>query len=227
MINIPDSFIKQIEYTITRLHLSVPENVWAALATVPRELFLERRYRGDAYRNHPIPIPRGQTCSAPDIYAIMMSEEYLNASDGMRILEVGTGSGYGAALLGYSYQSGNIVSVERIQELVVFARNNIEQFRQYLQSIGDLYQPDNISVIHSDGTGRMNVGLFDRIIVTACGPHVPVELFSKLSEGGVMIIPLETNSGQSLYRVKRVGDKMIKQRMIDVRFVRLIGEDGY
>ncbi len=227
--SIPGSFIREIKYTLSRLNLTIPQSLENALKTIPRELFLEKKYIGKAYQNHPIPIPMGQTCSAPDIYAIMMSNEYLNVSEGHNVLEIGTGSGYGAALLGYSFPNNQITTVERIRELVEFAKNNLIKLKNYLIEIQDEYRVNNISILHDDGTRSLNYGTqFDRIVVTACGPHVPKALIDVLKPGGIIIIPLEQRFYQSLYKIeKKTNGEISRKKLIDVRFVRLIGEDGY
>jgi len=186
-----------------------------AMNHVPREAFLPRKVHEFAYEDSPLPIAAGQTISQPYIVAFMI--EALALQGGERVLEIGTGSGYAAAVLGKI--AGEVYTIERIAELA-------DQATQVLKSLD--YR--NIHVRCGDGTlGWPEQAPFDAIIVTAGGPTVPVSLKSQLKIGGRMVIPvgIDTTS-QELMRITRHSETWFKSEDIaDVRFVPLIGDEGW
>lgn len=190
------------------------ERVLAALASVPRERFVAARDAGDAYADTPLGIGDGQTISQPYIVARML--EALALRGGERVLDVGTGSGYAAALL--SLLAAEVISIERIPSLAARART-------LLQELG---YP--VEVILGDGTlGAPLRGPFDAIAVAACAPRVPPALVAQLAPGGRMVLPVKDGEeAQVLIAVTRVGagpDVTIEQ-LERVRFVPLIGAQG-
>ena len=189
--------------------------VLEAMRRVPREAFLPPDLEEFAYLDSPLPIEQGQTISQPYIVALMTAALQLGPGD--RVLEVGTGSGYAAAILGRIARE--VYTIERHEEL---ARVAAERFAQ-------LGFP-NISVRHGDGTlGWPEHAPFDAIVVAAGGPKVPEALLEQLAPGGRLVIPIgEDRTLQQLIRVTREGDgRLRREELSDVRFVPLIGAQGW
>jgi len=189
--------------------------VLEAMATVPREEFLPSHLREYAYEDTPLPIGEAQTISQPYIVAFMT--EALGLSGGEKVLEIGAGSGYAAAVL--SRIAGEVYTVERIGELAAKASER-------LADLG--YR--NVHVLHADGTrGWPEHAPYDAIVVAAGGPDVPKPLKRQLKIGGRMVIPVGTDPrAQELVRLTRVGEDEYKTEDIaDVRFVPLLGEEGW
>jgi protein-L-isoaspartate(D-aspartate) O-methyltransferase len=186
-----------------------------AMRTVPREAFLPEPMREFAYEDTPLPIAEGQTISQPYIVALMI--EALVLEGGEKVLEIGTGSGYAAAVL--SRIAGNVYTVERIGQLA-------EKAAAALADLG--YR--NVHVLHGDGTrGWPDHAPFDAIVVAAGGPEVPESLKTQLKIGGRLVIPVGIDRRvQELLRVIRVSEYEYKTEDIaDVRFVPLVGEEGW
>lgn len=191
------------------------ETVFRAMREVPREEFVAENLREFAYRNAPLPIASGQTISQPYIVALMT--EALELAPGERILEIGTGSGYAAAVL--SRIAKEVYTVERIGNLAKSARSRLKRLGY-----------DNVHVLHADGTlGWPDEAPFDAIVVTAGGPQVPPALLEQLRIGGRLVIPVGENMHhQQLVRVVRRGKKDFEQEDLGgVCFVPLIGEAGW
>lgn len=191
------------------------EAVLEALRTVPREAFVPESYRGRAYGDSPLPIGEGQTISQPYIVALMADLADLEPDD--RVLEIGAGSGYGAAVLGQI--AGQVFSVERIPELV-------ERARETIDSLGY----DNVEIVEGDGTlGLQEESPFDAIIVTASGPEIPETYRRQLAVGGSIVMPTGArDGGQRLVVCTRTGEDEWETRDEGfVRFVPLIGEEGW
>ena len=191
------------------------EAVLGALRKVPREAFLPERLREFAYEDSPLPIAAGQTISQPYIVALMT--EALDLQGGETVLEIGTGSGYAAAVL--AKIAGEVYTVERIGELAEKAASTLEALGYH-----------NVHVIHADGTlGWAAAAPYDAIIVAAGGPEVPQSLKGQLKVGGRLVIPVGTDPrAQELVRVTRVSNEEFKSEDIaDVRFVPLVGKEGW
>lgn len=188
--------------------------VLAAMRIVPRERFVPEEMAEFAYDDHPLPIAAGQTISQPYIVALMA--EAAEVGPGDRVLEVGTGSGYGAAVL--SRTAGEVWTIERHEVLAAGART----------VVADLGY-DNVHVVVGDGTlGYPEAAPFDAIVVTAGGPDVPTALIEQLAEGGRLVIPVGAEGrGQELVRVRRHGDRFDEEDLGAVRFVPLIGAQGF
>ncbi|MEN8190321.1 MAG: protein-L-isoaspartate(D-aspartate) O-methyltransferase [Thermodesulfobacteriota bacterium] len=185
----------------------------AAMSEVPRHLFVDQAQQGRAYGDHPLPISSQQTISQPYIVAIMTQALALTGSE--RVLEVGTGSGYQAAIL--SRLCGQVYTVERINVLLTGARKTFDQLRYY-----------NILSRLDDGTmGWPDQSPFDGIIVTAGGPEVPQPLIDQLAEGGRMVIPVGSQGAQDLLLVTKTEDNIETRTIERVRFVDLIGQHGW
>ena len=186
-----------------------------AMRTVPRERFVPKSLAEFAYDDTPLPIDAEQTISQPYIVAFMI--EALNLTGGERVLEIGAGSGYAAAVL--SRIAGQVFTVERIAQLAEKAAT----------ALADLHY-DNVVVRHGDGTkGWMEFAPYDAVIVAAGGPEVPESLRQQLKVGGRLVIPVGRDQrSQELIRVTRVSDNRFSSEDIaDVRFVPLIGQEGW
>jgi protein-L-isoaspartate(D-aspartate) O-methyltransferase len=191
------------------------EKVLDAMRNVPRESFLPEGLREFAYEDTPLAIEAGQTISQPYIVAFMT--EGLALKGGERVLEVGTGSGYAAAVL--AQIAGEVYTIERIEELAVHAASVLAELNY-----------NNIEVIHADGTlGLPEQAPFDAIVVTAGGPEIPDSLKNQLRIGGRMVIPVGTyRDVQELVRVTRLSESEYQEEdLADVRFVPLVGEEGW
>lgn len=192
------------------------DEVRRAFLKYPRYLFVEERYRGYAHVDEPLPIPAGQTISAPHMVAIML--ELAKLGPGMNVLEVGTGSGWNAALIA-ELVGTDVYTVERIPELVEFARRNLERAGV-----------ENVHVILGDGSkGFPPKAPYDRIIVTAGAPKIPEPLIEQLKPGGLLVIPVGGyHLWQDLYIVEKTEESGIKKRRWGgVAFVPLVGEYGW
>ncbi len=189
------------------------ERVLDAMRRVPRHLFVPPGYEHDAYGDHPIPIGEGQTISQPYVVAARTEALALEPQD--TVLEIGTGSGYQAAVL--AELVNRVYSVERIAALA-------DRGREALQRAGY----PNVSVLVGDGSeGLPGAAPFDAILVTAAAPALPPSLFEQLREGGRMIVPVGTYSGQQLQLVRKVEGQPVSAGLDLVRFVPLIGAEGY
>lgn len=189
------------------------ERVLAAMERVPRDEFSPERYRDQAYEDHPLPIGEGQTISQPYIVASML--EALAVRPGDRVLEVGTGSGYVAALL--AELVAEVVSIERHASLANSAR-------ELLAKMG--YK--NVRVITGDGSrGFAEAAPYEAIMVAAAAPELPRDLVAQLAEGGRMIIPVGREDAQQLQLIeKKNGQAQIRLREM-CRFVPLVSDDGF
>lgn len=189
--------------------------VLEAFRAVPRELFVAAELADQAYDDGPLPIAAGQTVSQPYIVALMV--EAAGVRPGARVLEVGAGSGYAAAILGRI--AGTVTAVERHGELVAFARERMARLGYA-----------NVRIVHGDGSeGLAEEAPFDAILVAASGSHVPVALRDQLGAGGALVMPIGEPGGvQRLVRVTRRGPEGFDQEDLGaVRFVPLIGRAGW
>ena len=165
---------------------SVSDRVLEAMDEIPRELFVPDRVRQMAYQDHPLPIGEGQTISAPHMVAIMC--DVLDLGEGMKVLDVGTGSGYHAAVMAKLVgPGGHVYSIERVGTLVAFARKNLLEAGI-----------ENVTVFEGDGSlGLPDHAPFDRINVAATAPKVPEPLQAQLKVGGKLVIPVGTSTRSS------------------------------
>ena len=191
------------------------EAILNAFRTVPRELFVSQEYAELAYGDHPLPIEAGQTISQPYIVALMIEAAEIGPGD--KVLEVGGGSGYAAAVI--SRIAHEVVSIERQHDLVALARERLDRLSY-----------DNIRVVEGDGTrGCSEEAPFDAILAAASGSHVPQSLVDQLAEGGRLVMPVgDPGWVQKLVKVTRQEDGILKREDLGaVRFVPLIGEEGW
>ena len=191
------------------------EMVLRAMLKVPRERFLPQGRAASAYDDGPLPIGDGQTISQPFIVAYMT--EALALEGGEKVLEIGTGSGYAAAVL--AEIAADVYTIERIEGLAVMA-----------SAVLDDLGYDNVHVRQGDGTlGWPEHAPFDGIVVTAGGPDVPDTLKHQLKVGGRLVIPIGTSTWyQKLVRVTRITEtEFDTEDLVPVRFVPLIGEEGW
>ena len=189
--------------------------VLEAMRGVPREDFLPPELREFAYEDTPLPIAEGQTISQP--YIVAMMTDALELDGGEKVLEIGTGSGYAAAVL--SRIAKDVYTVERIGQLA-------EKAAATLSTLG--YR--NVHVLHADGTlGWPDHAPYDAIVVAAGGPEVPESLKAQLKIGGRLVIPIGADRRlQELVRVTRVSQREFKtEELADVRFVPLVGAEGW
>ncbi len=188
-----------------------------AMRRVPREEFLPDGLRGEAYVDTPLPIGEGQTISAPHMVAIM--SEQLDLSSGLKVLEIGAGSGYHAAVCAELVSpDGHVWTVERITSLAKFAEDNLKKAGY----------AEWVTVVIGDGTnGLAEHAPYDRIFVAAGAPQIPKPLTDQLAEGGKMLIPLGGRYYQDLVRIIRRNGALEKVNLGGCVFVPLIGEHGY
>ena len=184
-----------------------------AMREVPRHLFVDDAMWGRAYGDYPLPIAAGQTISQPFIVAYMTQVLRLTGTE--RILEIGTGSGYQAAVL--SRVCDKVFTVERIHTLLASARRTFDKLRYY-----------NIVAKLDDGTlGWPENGPYDAIIVTAGGPAIPAPLVAQLADRGRLVMPVGDQNLQILQLLTRKGEVTETVNLECVRFVNLIGEHGW
>ncbi|MDK2795970.1 MAG: protein-L-isoaspartate(D-aspartate) O-methyltransferase [Archaeoglobaceae archaeon] len=198
-----------------REELNLSERVYNAIKKVPRHLFVPEKYRSEAYVDTPLPIGYGQTISAPHMVAIMC--ELLDIKEGEKVLEIGTGCGYHAAVTAELVGSkGRVISIERIPELAEIARRN-------LYALGY----ENVLVVVGDGSlGYPEEAPYDKIYVTASAPDIPKPLIDQLRVGGKMVIPVGEDY-QTLYVVEKEKNRIVRKSWGAVRFVLLYGEHGF
>jgi protein-L-isoaspartate(D-aspartate) O-methyltransferase len=186
-----------------------------AFRQVPREEFVSPDYGVQAYGDHPLPIEAGQTISQPYIVALMIEAARIGPDD--RVLEVGAGSGYAAAVM--SRIAGTVIAIERQPELVAIAR-------QRMRRLGY----GNVAIVEGDGTRGWPEGApYDAILAAASGSHVPQPLIDQLAPGGRLVMPLGGALWvQKLIKVTKQADGSLETEDLGgVRFVPLIGEEGW
>jgi protein-L-isoaspartate(D-aspartate) O-methyltransferase len=194
------------------------KNIIEAFRKIRREDFVPEDLKEEAYADMPLEIGYGQTISQPTTVAIMT--QALDLKKGMKVLEVGTGSGYQAAIIGEIIgKAGRVYTVERIHNLVDYARQNIKKTGL-----------KNIYVIESDGSlGYAKEAPYDRIIVTAASPEIPHELLKQLKRKGILVVPVGTNY-QRMLRIEKPGSpgkKYNEKNLGDFIFVPLRGKHGF
>lgn len=188
-------------------------NVLKAMSKVPRHLFVSEALMDQAYGDFPLPIGEQQTISQPYIVAEMTQALQLKKED--RVLEIGTGSGYQAAIMAEIVF--RVYTIERIRPLFIKARKLFDELHYH-----------NIVTKYSDGTtGWEDESPFDAIMVTAGAPAIPETLVNQLAIGGRMVIPVGTQYSQDLIRLTRDENDVHKTSLGGCRFVKLVGEHGW
>ena len=195
--------------------VDVDPTILEAFRLVPRHYFTLPEYQKFAYADKPLPIPGGQTISQPATVVLML--DALNIKPGQRILEVGAGSGYNASMLATLVgPKGKVFSTEIIPELASFARKNLQK--------SDI---KNVKVLQIDGSkGYSRQAPFDRIIVTAGAPRIPLALINQLANGGIMLIPADSNGSQTMFRISKSEGGIKIEDLGAYRFVPLTGKYG-
>lgn len=186
-----------------------------AFLDVPREAFISEKYASLAYGDHPLPIEAGQTISQPYIVGLMIQAANIKAGD--TVLEVGAGSGYAAAVIGRI--AAKVIAIERQHELVEVARERIRRLGYA-----------NVEIVEGDGSlGWPDGAPYDAILAAASGTHVPRVLIDQLSPGGCIVMPIgDPGWAQELVKVTRREDgTLVSENLGGVRFVPLIGEEGW
>jgi protein-L-isoaspartate(D-aspartate) O-methyltransferase len=186
-----------------------------AFREVPREAFVSPDYATAAYDDHPLPIEAGQTISQPYIVALMIEAAGIKSGD--KVLEVGAGSGYAAAVI--SRIARDVVAIERQHDLVQVAQGRLKRLGY-----------DNVRIVEGDGTrGCPEEAPFDAILAAASGSHVPPPLVAQLAPEGRLVMPVgEPGWVQKLVKVTKQEDGILQQSDLgEVRFVPLIGEEGW
>jgi protein-L-isoaspartate(D-aspartate) O-methyltransferase len=204
---------RMVEGQLARRGITDPK-VLIAMRTIPRHLFVDRGLWGRAYGDHPLPIGQGQTISQP--YMVALMTQVLEVKEDHRILEIGTGSGYQAAIL--ARMAKKVFTIERLGALARRAREVFDQL-----------EFQNIAIRIGDGTiGWRKYAPFDGIVVTAGSPDLPQPLLDQLSEeGGRLVIPVGGHGFQQLKVVSRQGDEFTTREDVGCSFVPLVGKHGW
>lgn len=203
-----------VERQLKRRGITEPHILEAFLA-VPREAFISQDYAHQAYGDHPLPIEADQTISQPYIVALMIQAAGIKPGD--TVLEVGSGSGYAAAVI--SRIAAKVIGIERQHALVGLARERLERLGYA-----------NVEIVEGDGTkGWPDKAPYDAILAAASGSHVPAPLVGQLAPSGRLVMPVgEPGWVQELIKVTKQEDGILKQENLGgVRFVPLIGEEGW
>jgi len=203
-----------VERQLRRRGISEPD-ILDAFRAVPREAFISDEYAHLAYGDHPLPIEANQTISQPYIVALMIQAAAIKAGD--KVLELGAGSGYAAAVISRIAQK--VIGIERQHDLVELARERLRRLGY-----------DNVEIVEGDGTkGCREEAPFDAVLAAASGSHVPRPLVEQLATDGRIVMPLgEPGWVQELIKVTKQGDGILRQENLGgVRFVPLIGEEGW
>lgn len=191
------------------------KKVLEGILKIDRKLFAAKEYEKEAYGNYPLPIGKGQTISQPWTVAFML--EALELKKGDKVLEIGTGSGWNAALIGFIVgEKGKVISTEVHKELVEEARKNIKKVKL-----------KNVEVIEWDGSkGYAKEAPFDKIICTAACPEIPGPWVTQLKEGGIIVAPVGRYE-QVMVKAKKVGGRLVQEGLGLFQFVPLKGEHGF
>ena len=187
--------------------MGISKKVISAFKKVPREEFVLPEWKEAAYEDSALPIIAEQTISQPSTVVLML--DALEVKEGMKVLEIGAGSGYNAALL--SKIAEKVHSIERIKELAAFAKKNLKKAGI-----------KNVTVIHADGKkGYAKEAPYDRIIVTAAAEKIPDVLLKQLKNNGVLLMPVGPEYGQELIRVRKKGKDYFHEKLGGYVFVPL------
>lgn len=204
---------KMVETQVAARGIRDPR-VLEAMRRVPRHVFVPEALRERAYQDHPVGIGAGQTISQP--YMVALMSEALDVRGGERVLEVGTGSGYQTAVL--LELGADVLSVELLPELSTRARANLD-------AAG--YAGRGRLVVGDGSTGAPGEAPFERIVVAAGAPSVPLSLLEQLEEGGILVLPVGSDREQELLRLRREGGGVTRETLCGCVFVKLLGAEGW
>ena len=189
------------------------KNVLNALEKIPRHLFVPDNLMEEAYENHPLSIGKNQTISQPYTTAFMLQELELKKND--KVLEIGTGSGWSAALTAFMIKPGIIYSIETIDELSKVAEENIKKIKL-----------KNIKVFNGDGSkGLKKYAPYNKIVVNAACSKIPKILLKQLKDNGILIAPIGSLYEQEMVKFKKVNSKIIREYLGGFIFVPLVSEE--
>jgi protein-L-isoaspartate(D-aspartate) O-methyltransferase len=196
--------------------MGLDEKIIRAFEATPRENFVPDSFRAEAYHDHPLPTIRDQSISQPS--TIMMMLQSLELKEGEKVLEVGAGGGYQAALMSKIIgKNGKIFTTEVIPELVTIAKKNIEKL-----------MITNVNVMEKDGsTGFVEEAKFDKIIITAACPTIPEPLIEQLKEGGIVVAPVGDLESQTMIKGIKENGKLCLEFLGPFKFVPLRGKYGF
>jgi protein-L-isoaspartate(D-aspartate) O-methyltransferase len=201
-----------VEDQVRRRGVASPQ-VLEAMLSVPRHEFVPAEFQADAYADKPLPIGEGQTISQPFMVGAMTEALELNGSE--RVLEVGTGSGYQAAVL--SMLALEVISIESHTSLALAAQERLVRLGYA-----------NVHVHNGDGSlGFIDAAPYDAILITAAAPEIPPLLAGQLRDGGRLVIPVGSQENQELLRARKVGDVLHTRVLFDCKFVPLLGRYGW
>ena len=206
---------KLIDYW-TSLSIIKDKKVIGAFKKVPRENFMKPEHKKEAYGDYPLPIGEGQTISQPT--TVMLMTEALELKKNDKVLEIGAGSGYQAAIISNLVgENGKIISTEIIKELAEFAQKNIEKLNL-----------KNVKIIRHDGSnGYKKEAPYDKIIITAACPKIPKPLVHQLKEDGIIVAPVGNMVEQIMVKARKNKSKLIEEKLGDFMFVPMKGKYGY
>ena len=191
------------------------KNVLRAMEKIRRDIFVLRSYKGRSYEDTALPLIKNQTISQPYTVAYMLQE--LELKEGLKVLEIGTGSGYNAALIAEIVKPGRLYTIEIVKELVKLAKDNLKKAKI-----------NNVRIIEGDGSkGYEKEAKYDRIVFTASAPEIPKPLKDQLKDNGIILGPVGGDYGQSMIKCKKSKKELDCQNLGGFIFVPLKGKYGW
>ena len=192
------------------------EKIFEAIRAIPRHKFVPKEYLYQAYSNYPLPIGDNQTISQPYTVAYMLNFLELKKND--KVLEIGAGSGWSVALIGFLVKPGKVYSIEILKSLYEFASKNIKKVKL-----------NDIKVIHADGSqGLQEYAPYDKIVLTAASPSIPKPILEQLKVNGILIAPVGFGYGQEMVKIIKINKNDYREeRLGSFIFVPLKGKFGY
>ena len=192
------------------------KKVIEAFKKIPREKFIKEEHLEEAYGDYPLSIGHGQTISQPT--TVMVMTESLELKEGQKVLEIGAGSGYQAAIIAKIVGAeGKVISTEILPEIAEFAQENISKLKI-----------KNVKIVKHDGSkGYAKEAPYDRIIITAACPKIPKPLVKQLKENGIIVAPVGNLIEQVMVKARKKANKLVEEKIGEFRFVPLKGKYGY
>ncbi|RLE47466.1 protein-L-isoaspartate O-methyltransferase [Candidatus Woesearchaeota archaeon] len=214
--DIKKRYEKQKKWLVKRWEGKIDKKIIKAFLKIPREDFVLEEWKSQAYDDTPLPILADQTISQPT--TVMQMLQHLELKKGMKVLEIGAGSGYNAALISELVgKEGKVITVEILPELVKFAKDNLKKAGI-----------KNVRVVKADGSrGYAKEKPYDRIVCTAASPKIPEAWKKQLKKDGIILAPVGDEYGQTMLKVKRIGDVLEFEELGDYLFVPLLGKHGF